>query len=491
MVGGLCSLMLTGCVSTYTGVSAHVQSTYRSGNVEQAIQTVEAFESQSRNRPLVLLEKGNLLLSTGRVNESEKTFAALIDPMIQDQDNRPVIDLSGLGGQFGASTFGDDRSMTYLVQGFELVMAMQYRALTFLFQGNLDSAVVEMRRAARIQESIRNAYQRETGASGAEKAALEDRVAEVMSRMEPMLSPGGNSWSNAGVWWLSGVLRDVSGEPSVAQIDFQRALELQPGNPVFLQELMRLMQQNDPSRYRALATEYPEISDALPDPSLSSSVVVIYEEGLAPLMIADTVFFYWPGAHTINISVPYLVGPVYSPGTARIRTETASGSLHGATSIQSLSAHALEERMPGIMWRNILRNVTRATLNEASEEANENWEAAIKLLLILKGAVEEADTRFWSTLPQGMQTGRVWLPPGEHKVWVDTPGGTVGPFLFRLEPNRHGILFLRDTGGYSAWYQGVFPGAGPAQFGTGSPSILSETPVSNPNEEPSHHEPLL
>ena len=208
-------------------------------------------------------------------------------------------------------------------------------------------------------------------------------------------------------------------------------------------------------------------------------------------MIADTVFFYWTGLHTINLSVPYMVGPVYSPGTARVRTETAATELKGVTSVQSLSAHALEERMPGIMWRNILRNITRATLNEVSEEANENWEAAIKIFLLVKGAAEEADTRFWSTLPLGMQAARLWLPPGEHKVWVETPGGSVGPFPFQLEPGRHGVIFLRDTGGYSAWYQGVFPRQGPARFGTGSPQLLSDPPLSNPNEEHSNHESIL
>jgi len=477
----LCHLVLTGCVAPYSETSAYVQSSYRAGNLDQAIQGADSLESQARNRPLGKLEKGNLLLSAGRVEESGETFASLIEPMVQEQDNRPVISFSGLGGQIGASTFGDDRSMTYRVQGYELVIAMQYRAFTFLLQGNLDSAVVEMRRAARIQESIRDAYQEETGSTGADRAVLEDRVAEVMSRMGSLLGEGGNSWSNAGVWWLSGVLREAAGEPSVAQIDFQRAFELQPNNPVFLQELMRILQDNDPSRFRDLAAQYPQVSQALPPAEASSSVVVVYEEGLSPLLIPDTFFLIWPGAHSINISVPLMTGAPYRPGPARIRAEQVETGMQGATSIQSLSAHALQERMPGIMWRNILRNVSRATLNEASEEANDNWETAIKLVLILKGAMEQADTRSWSTLPLGMQAGRLWLTPGSHQLWVDTPGGTKGPFSFQLEPGQTGFILLRDTGGYSAWYQTRFPGGGAARFGTGSPAPLSDSSVPNPN----------
>lgn len=465
--GGL--LFSTGCVTSYSHSSPHIQSSYQTGRLDEAIRTVEAFEGQPRNQPLTKLEKGNLLLAAGRVDESGRVFASLIEPMVKEEDNRPVIDLSGFGGAATASTFRDDRSMTYQVQGYELVLAMQYRSFTFLFQGNLDSAVVEMRRAARIQENIRGAYQRDVGFNGSDKAALEDRVGQVMNRMGSLLGSQANSWSNAGVWWLSGVLREAAGEPSVAQIDFQRAFELQPDNPVFVQELMRLLKENDPSRFRELAAKHPDIRHAIPPPDKSSSVVVVYEEGLAPLLVSDTFLLFWPEIQTVNVSVPVMLGQPYRPGSVAIRTQTSRGAVRGATSVQALSARALEERMPGIMWRNILRNLTRVVINEASEEANENWEAAINMFLLIKGALEEADTRSWSTLPLGMQTGRLRLKPGEHEVWVDTPRGSQGPYTFQLQPGQTGLIYLRDTGGYRSWYQTQFPRGGPAVFGTGTP----------------------
>jgi hypothetical protein len=449
----VCLLGLSGCAGNYGEKSVRVRHYYRAGQLDLALRDVDDLDRDSRSGDLLELERGNLLLSAGRPAESEQAFAEVIEPYLRLEDNRPVIDLSGLPGGAMASTLGDDRSRPYRVPGYELVMALNYRALSFLFLGRLESAVVEMRRAARVQESIREAYPDEELPAVGDQVMMQDRVAEVMAQMEDGMRTTARSWNNAYVWWLSGVLREAYGESSVAQLDYQRAFELQRDQAVFRQDLLRLLQRNDPERYRQLVDSFPTGTGDVPDTAGKASVVVIYEESLIPLLRPDTFLLFWPGLHAINISVPLYMDPRYLPSVLRLQVDGGPGSdLQEAASLQALAYRSLQERMGGILWRNILRNLSRIALNEASEQGNENWEAAIKIFTLFKGVLEEADTRAWSTLPLLVQVGRVWVEPGQRRVEVNSRLGRAGAFELDLSPGDTGLILIRDTGGYTARY---------------------------------------
>lgn len=450
------AVFLTGCAGTYSEKSQVVRGFYQTGQVEEALVELEKLSKRDQDKDLAGLEKGNVLLAFGRAEESEEVFGSVIEPYITMEDTKPVIDLGGIGGNAAASTIGDDRGIYYRVPGHEMVMAMSYRAMAFLFMGRLESAMVEVRRAAQIQESILDAYREELEEAPEEKekqAALNDKVMELIARMDSVLAGTAGSWNNAYVWWLSGVLREAYGEPAVAQIDYQRAFEINRDHPLFQADLIRLLERNDPERLRNLLVEFPRLTQVVRElPEKRSSIVVVYEEALTPMMRAETFRMIWPGLHTINLTVPAYIQGRYLPSAIQVSADGVTAELGEGASIQALAYHRLKENMTPVVWRNIARNVARAVANRASEEAGGWWEVGIKVATTVKGLAEEADTRSWSTLPMTVQVGRIWVEPGEVEVFLSSRLGDMGPMYVPVSPGGTTLIFVKDTGGYASRY---------------------------------------
>lgn len=477
-------LWASGCAGNYSEKSEVVRGFYQTGQVDLALEELEKLSKRKQDADLTGLEKGNVLLAYGRPEESEEVFGSVIEPYIRIEDNKPVIDLEGLGGNLTASTVGDDRSIAYRVPGHEMVMAMSYRAMAFLFMGRMESAMVEVRRAAQIQESILDAYRQELDDAPEEEekqTAMNDKVMELIARMDSVLSGSPGSWNNAYVWWLSGVLREAYGEPTVAQIDYQRAFEINRDHPLFQADLIRLLQANDPGRLRDLLVEFPDLAEVVENlPRNTSSIVVVYEESLVPMMKADTFRMIWPGLHTINLTVPVYLHGRYLPSAIQVSTHGESRDLREGASVQSLAYHRLKENMTAVVWRNISRNIARAVANKSSEEVGGWLEIGMKVATTVKGLAEEADTRSWSTLPMVVQVGRIWVEPGETEVVLASRLGELGPLSVPVSPGGTTLIYVKDTGGYASHYITELQPGAVAMFSPGESLIGYKVPLPLP-----------
>src|SRR5258708_23364148 len=101
-----------------------------------------------------------------------------------------------------------------------------------------------------------------------------------------------------------------------------------------------------------------------------------------------------------------------------------------------MARKALEEEMPGIVVRGIIRSSTKAI---AQYQAGKNDQTGLVGLAIAIGSIvtESADERDWRSLPAQIAIARVRIPSGQH---------TIG---FGASPVGPDIRF-RASGPYSA-----------------------------------------
>lgn len=110
--------------------------------------------------------------------------------------------------------------------------------------------------------------------------------------------------------------------------------------------------------------------------------------------------------------------------------------------VDAIAQRTLEEKMDNILLRTAARVAAKALLTEAAEEENEIF----GFLVGLFGAgTEAADTRSWTSLPSTIWMARIQLPPGTGQVtleFLDAGGGVVDSHVFTDVATEAGPVFL-------------------------------------------------
>jgi hypothetical protein len=121
-----------------------------------------------------------------------------------------------------------------------------------------------------------------------------------------------------------------------------------------------------------------------------------------------------------------------SAGRARVRTDVVEN-------VDSYALAAFEEAYGKIVFRTILRALTKYA---AKEGASEKDEALGWMVNWFNAATETADTREWTTLPEKILMARLVLPAGRYDLRVelcDDSGRRVGNLLIEdvvIDPGR-------------------------------------------------------
>ena len=93
------------------------------------------------------------------------------------------------------------------------------------------------------------------------------------------------------------------------------------------------------------------------------------------------------------------------------------------TNIDAMARRALQEEMPGIMLRGIIRSTAKAALQYQAMNQDDSGLAGFAVVL---GSIitESADERAWRMLPAQIAVARARVPAGTTYLEVDTPSGT-------------------------------------------------------------------
>jgi hypothetical protein len=125
----------------------------------------------------------------------------------------------------------------------------------------------------------------------------------------------------------------------------------------------------------------------------------------------------------VPVSFPVIVPaqPAYMPAQLQIDGENPIDVV-AITSIDLMARKALQEEMPGILLRGIIRSTAKAV---AQSQAGKNDEFALAAFAIAIGSMitESADERGWRSLPAQIAIARARIPSGEHTITLQTPEG--------------------------------------------------------------------
>ncbi len=359
-------------------------------------------------------------------------------------DEKAKLSASGTGTA-AAAMLTNDNAIPYTGYGYERVFVHHFQAMNYLFDKDMEGALVEVRRANEVQTSALKEHESEV--DDAEKKARENKVnnENFMASFQSMDALAGrvkNSFQNAYTFYISGLLYEASRNENDAYIDYKKALEIFPDNPYLQKDVLRLAKKlamtDDLARFETSFKVKPGKPEAN-----QGEIVVLYEHDFAPVKQEVKV-----GVATIG-GLHHIAFPIYKDiwRDSIPLSVSVAGNTVGTTSpivyVQALAAKALREELPLMMVRQVLRVVAKKKM---ADEAGDKFGGLAGLGTMIFNAVSEnADLRSWLTLPNDAQIMRGYVAEGEQELQL-TNGTAQGAVKVKIVPGHTTLVRVVGTG---------------------------------------------
>ena len=404
-LGALCLGLLASC-ATYTERTEDALAAFRQGDVDGA---VAEYREVCESPFLEGCESGTVLLAAGRWQEARAAFEQA-HAAVADLEGRALVSVSDLGSTLSSWVL-NDTSLPYQGEGFERVYLHAMLALTYLAEGKLSDVYVEARLSNRLLETEEELYEREYEAGGLGH-------------------------------FLSAVTYELLGEPDEAYIDYHRMVEKGVGTQLAGPALVRLSRAM--AREDALDQWIARFGDVASPPPGSASVVVIAGVGLAPYKVEQGLSVMTPDG-LLSVVAPELQRRGQPVGSPRIVADGVAGlRLAVLEEVADVAEENLDDRLAKIAAKSIARSVGK---RELTEQLEQDHGIAGRIAGDLFSAVtERADLRFWQTLPDTWQAGRLFLEPGVHDLALEAgAAGTAQLGSFELQPGETMFVLARTV----------------------------------------------
>jgi len=452
-------VLLTGACSTYHKRSVEIKRSFTDSDFEQALERVDAID-RGTSELLYLYEKGLILHYNNQYAESNEVFERaelLLEELYTKSVTREL-----------AALAVSDNIAKYRGTSYEAILVNYYKILNYLLLGDLEGALVECRRVNRKLEFLRD-------------------TEGVFFANDPFIQ------------YLTGMVYSTARELNDADVSYRVAAgeyeELAPDYGVDVPDLLycdrretaRLLGDTQPEDTVAVACpgapgpdegvlnlflecgfvahkqERKIILPIFKDDDTSDidalAEVLAAREGVAVvsydrsrkidyvLKVAVPVMVPTPVAWDRAVIRPHYKAPPDSgsggdnnaipvTGEAGVRTDVVEN-------VDSYALAAFEEAYGKILFRTVVRALTKYA---AKEGASEKDEALGWLVNWVNVATETADTREWTTLPEKILMARLVLPAGRYDLRVglfDASGRNIDDILIEdviIDPGRTSFL---------------------------------------------------
>lgn len=394
--------VLAGCATYQTKVS-RARESLRDGDYSTALKELEPLaEKPSDDQLVYLLDYGVALQVAGKIDESTKA-------LMQAERVSELVDYHSISRIAGSLALSEEM-VQYKGDTFEKIFINAYLAMNFLEQGKLDDALVEARR-------INEKY-------------LKYR-ADEKQKFE----------LNAFSKYLSAMIWEASRSYDDAYIAYNEAYKIDPTISTIREDLIRsakLARRND--SYKDWKKKFPDVEENPQwyDRSVGE-LVVIYQQGWGPRKTQDRDAYAMPRL----VSVPTQTQKVRL--TVDGKESTTSREVYD---VQSAAISTLREDYGILAAKRIAGIATKEVLADQVRQKNEALGAVAWILLF---ASDRADVRQWSTLPQTIQTARMYLKPGTYKFnlqGLDYSGSPTGENLenreIQIKPGQKTFVIWRS-----------------------------------------------
>lgn len=356
----------------------------------------------SSDKILYLMEQGRVSQLAGNYETSRSEYSKAIDA-IKAHDDKALYTVSGGAAQANAVLINDN-AIPYYGSPYEITLLHQYQALNYAALGDLEGALVEVRRASTEQKMQKISHENELETAKKSKASIDDVLNDKhFTKMREEAASIQSSFQNAYTFYFSGLLYEAAGMKNDASIDYKKALALSPNNQYVQHNLNRVdgTTSMDPAK---------------------GQIVVIFEEGFMP----EKEEFSMPlptGAGLIKITLPFYKDHKQNSTPLSISlSNNPIGNTQVLSNLQTLASKTLSDNLAGIVAREVARQVTRITAeHSAKKEENAALVLATNLYAIITAS---ADLRSWLTLPHEVQIFSMDALPGKHPLTVNYRGNS-------------------------------------------------------------------
>ncbi|WP_102476907.1 hypothetical protein [Shewanella sp. 10N.286.52.C2] len=402
-----------------------------------------AGEIDTNDGLLYAQEAGRVAQISGDFDASKNYYQQAIKAY-QAFDDRAVISASDLTAT-ASSLVLNDNAIPYRGPGYERIMVHQYQAFNYLFAGDPQGALIEVRRSNELQSSEQARYQK------SQKSVQAMANGTIDSELNKLGSAAGtvtSSFLNAYSYYTTGLLHELLGEPNDAYIDYRKAAQISPNNKYLQQDLVRLAKQLSMPQYDEFKHRW---GDAILPKQGQGQVVMVVERGFVPekqsLTVPFTIHGNW---QTVSLATYQPYNQVIPPSIIQ-----GFGTVLKAepiANIDALAINALKEDLPGALVRQAARVYTKSeftrSVESGSKRRNNEADAAAILMQIFNVVTEQADRRSWLTLPRQAQIARQYIEPGAYQVSLgNSPAATIN-----VHANRATLIWVIETGNQTRFY---------------------------------------
>ncbi len=462
LLSGCASIQLNNLFSDYATSQKPVRAAINAGNVKSAQSMLEQPTAGNTNYQLAMLEQGRLAFLTEDTKQSQWWFNQSYRALENERAKAKV--RLGKGVEKFNTLVTNDNAISYQPPAYEQSMMHSYQALNYVFQHDLEGALVEVRRANFVQEQALKQYEDElfeaSESAGIDASYINNTAATLNSRVGDVK----NGFQNAYTFYLSGLLYEAAGELNDAYIDYKRAIEIYPENEYLQRDILRLgsvlgMQTDLEAFEKQFSVKASEVLSAKPTAN-EGQLVVIYEQGLVDAKIEKSVrlpiFTSNNDMRFYSVSIPSYSARSQSLApltlsvqeTADSNTAKANGlvvNTQPIVNVQALVAKQLQDSMPSMLSRQVLRLVAKEQVRrKLSKEAGDVGNI---LAGIYSMASERADTRSWLTLPADVQILRANVAAGAHSIAFNNVN--IAATEVKIVPGKITLMLVTKAGQFS------------------------------------------
>ncbi|MDR2376029.1 MAG: hypothetical protein LBD96_06275 [Treponema sp.] len=415
-------------VSCATGSFHRVDSALDKGSYEESARLLEDDRSSlygSRDAILYYLDKGMLAHYAGLYEDSSKLLEAG-ERAIEDAYTKSIVQEIG-------TYLLNDRVRDYAGEDYEDVYINTFNALNYYYRGDMEEALVEIRR---MNNKVRNL----AGKYGLIRSALQQKALEESLPIPPNPEAPSAFNDSALARYLGLLFYRGTGRYDDARID---------------RDYLRLAFANSPTLYPHPLPASLEHELDIP-PGLARFNVLAFA-GLSPVKKANTFRLPLGNGQYLKLSLPQMV---YRPSSvARIELILDDGRRFDLELLEDIEAIAREtyKAREGVIYlktaiRAALKGIGSAAFDSMAEKSEGGASFIYSMLSlgaqIFAEASEQADLRISRYFPARAYMGGINLEPGRYScraVYYNASGKILGSFRYEDIPVQENRLNLVEV----------------------------------------------
>lgn len=443
----LLSFLVSGCALNsifinYPSQIAPVKAQLNTNTPIKGVLEVEANISGADGL-LYAQEAGRVAQISGDFEASKEYYQQAVAGYLKF-DDKAILSVSDMGAT-ASSLFINDNVIPYRGPGYERVMLHQYQALNYIFSGDQQGALVEVRRSNDLQSSEQARYQK---SNESVQAMANGTIDAEVNKLGKAAGTVTSSFLNAYSYYTTGVLHEILGEPNDAFIDYRKAAQISPDNPYLQKDLVRLAKQLSMPQADEFERRWGKATRAKKE---QGEVIFLIERGFVPekqsLTVPFTIHGNW---QTASLATYTSNSRPVSPG--KIKGLGKSLTAAPIANLDALAITALKEELPAALIRQAARVYAKSEMARSvesnSKKRNNETDIGVIAMQIFNVVTEQADRRSWLTLPKQAQIARTYLNSGSYSVQLDN--GTPAPV--EVKSGKTTLVWAVDTGNYTRFY---------------------------------------